>query len=72
MTSSYLTSDPDMQCVQILNTGHAMSKYQVSTMKETEVKLFSMIVGKLREDQMNTIHLLVYTVQIQVTSFFLS
>ena len=32
-----------------------MSRYQVSTIKVTEVTLFSMIEGKLGEDQINTI-----------------
>lgn len=30
-----------------------MSKYQVSIMKVTEVTLFSMVMGKLQEDQIN-------------------
>ena len=35
----------------------AISKYQVSTMKETEVILFSMIEGELQEYQINAIQM---------------
>ena len=50
-----------------------MSKYQVSTMKDTEHEdtLFSMIEGKLQECQINTIQILMYKFnkpKIQVTS----
>ena len=60
MSSSYLTSDPDMTLIfnvyKFITLVMPMSKYQVSTMKETEVTLFSMIEGKLREDQINSLH----------------
>ena len=54
MTSAYLTFDLNMTLIfnvyKVFTLVIPMSKYQTSTMNETEVALFPMIEGKLKDD----------------------